>query len=257
MLNATQYQHQRRISIRGAALICIFSSRQHGNLLKFNQPLRKSINIYSNYLKHFNRNFYQIHRTLLENLDVNRFDSRVTLYNANNAGTIVNTTSSLLDFYTLWNQTSHTQQPSGFNLAAVIKKIREVGAQILNEERGKSRASGHSFVALVVPQLSAVNDGDSNFVAEQLVSIRERNPDLKLLFWAGGSHGRFSRYVQDQNRDLFPLMAFSSSGDSGQQVNQYTQPVIKRIKEGTKPKSDKMIFSSPTHIILNFQFHDA
>lgn len=146
---------------------------------------------------------------------------------------MVNTSSSLLDFYMLWNQTSHSQQMSGLNLAAVIKKVREIGAQILDEERAKSQSNGRSFIALVVPQLSGVSEGDSNFVAEQLVGIRERNPDLKLLFWAGGSHGRFARYVQDQNRDLFPLLAFSSSGDSSQQINAYTLPVIKRIKEGS------------------------
>lgn len=147
----------------------------------------------------------------------------------------------------LWNQTSHSLQPSGLNLAAVIKKVREVGAQILDEERGKSQASGRSFIALVVPQLSGVNEGDSNFVAEQLVSIRERNPDLKLLFWSGGSHGRFSRFVQDQNRDLFPLQAFSSSGDSSQQINQYTQPVIKRIKEGII--SAELLYNTYTYSI--------
>lgn len=178
-------------------------------------------------------NFYQIHRALLENLDINRFDSQVTLYNANDAATIVNTSSSLLDFYMQWNPTKHSQQPAGFNLAAVINKINEIGKQILDEERAKSQASGRSFIALVVPQLSGVSEGDSNTIAEKLVSIREKNPDLKLLFWAGGSQGRFARFVQDQSKDLFPLMAFSSSGDSSQQINTYTQPVIKRIKEGT------------------------
>lgn len=180
------------------------------------------------------------HRTLLENLDINRFDSQFTLYNAKDAATIVNTSSSLLDFYMQWNQTTHAKQPSGLNLAAVVKKVREAGAQILDEERAKSQASGRSFIALVVPQLSGVNEAEGNDAAEKLVSIRERNPDLKLLFWAGGSHGRFSRYVQDQNRDLFPLPAFSSSGDTSQQINTYTQPVIKRIKEGTD-RSKKLL----------------
>lgn len=132
-----------------------------------------------------------------------------------------------------WNPTKHSQQPAGFNLAAVVNKINDIGKQILDEERAKSQASGRSFIALVVPQLSGVSEGDSNTIAEKLVWIREKNPDLKLLFWAGGSQGRFARFVQDQSKDLFPLMAFSSSGDSSQQIITYTQPVIKRIKEGT------------------------
>lgn len=168
----------------------------------------------------------------MEGLDVNRFDSRVTLYNANNAEVMVNTTFSLLDFYKMWNQTSHIQYPTGLNLPAIIKKIREVGANILNEDRAASRPGGHSFIALVVPQLSGVSETDSNYVAEQLVSVREQNPDMTLLFWAGGAPGRFARYVVDQQRDLFQLVTFSSSGDISQQINGYTLPVIKRIQSG-------------------------
>lgn len=171
--------------------------------------------------------------TLLDNLDVNRFGSRVTIYNANDASVMVNTTESLANVFMLWNLTSHTTKPTGLNLAAIVKKIREIGASILDEERAKSQAGGRSFISLVVPQLTGISEGDSNYVAEQLIWIREKNPDLTLLFWAGGSPGRFSRFVNDQQRDLFQLMAFSSSGsDSSQQTNSYTLPVIKRIQSG-------------------------
>lgn len=170
---------------------------------------------------------------------MNRFGSQVTIYNANDASVMVNTTQSVADVFMLWNVTSHTMKPSGLNLAAIVKKIREIGAAILDEERVKSQAGGRSFISLVVPQLTGISEGDSNYVAEQLYWIREKNPDLTLLFWAGGSPGRFSRFVNDQQRDLFQLMAFSSSGsDSSQQTNSYTLPVIKRIQSGTYSEGD-------------------
>lgn len=161
---------------------------------------------------------------------MSRFGTQYTLYNANDASVIVNTTINVSDFYMRWNQTSHSQQPSGLNLAAVVKKLREVGAKLLDDERAQSQAGGRSFVALVVPQLSAIND--QNYVIEQLVIIRERNPDLTLLFWAGGAHTRFNPFVVDQNRDTFGLGAFSTGGESGQQINANAQPVIKRIQSG-------------------------
>lgn len=168
--------------------------------------------------------------TLLENLDVNRFGTRFTLYNANDATELINKTSSLSDFYMLWNQTSHQTQTTGFNLAAILKQLRVIGTNLLNEENSQSQAGGRSFIALIVPQLSPVNEVDSNFVIEQLVGLRETIPDLKLLFWAGGAIGRFTAYVTDQNRDLFSL-AFDPSGiDSSQQID--TLRVIQRIQSG-------------------------
>lgn len=174
---------------------------------------------------------------------MNPYSSRVTLYNANDASVMVNTTSSLSDVSSFWNQTSHSMKPSGLNLAAIVKKIREIGAEILNEERARSQAGGRSFISLVVPQLTGISEGDSNYVAEQLYYIRETSPDLTLLFWAGGSPGRFARFVVDQQRDLFPLMAFSSSGDSSQQINSYTLPVIKRIQSGMYRSNPTKLFT--------------
>lgn len=171
--------------------------------------------------------------TLLENIDVNRFGSRFTLYNANDGSVIVNRTSSLSDFSMLWNQTMHQTQTPGLNLAAVAKKIRSVGTDLLTEEHAAGITGGRSFVALVVAQLSGVNEADSNYVAEQLVYTREIQPDMTLLFWAGGSPGRFNRFVVDQNRDLFQLMAFGTSvSDNSQQIISYTLPVVQRIQSG-------------------------
>lgn len=165
---------------------------------------------------------------------MNRFGTRFTLYNANDASVLINTTSSLSDFYMLWNQTSQQSQASGFNLAAIIKQLRLIGTNLLNEEHSQSQAGGRSFVALVVPQLSPVNEVDNNFVLEQLVTLRENQPDLMLLFWSGGAVGRFTGYVADQRRDLFELKASTpgSGAEASQQVFANTLPVIKRIQSG-------------------------
>lgn len=164
-------------------------------------------------------------------MDVNRYGSRLTLYNANDGSIILNRTSSLNDFYMLWNQTAHQTQTTGFNLAAVVRQLFVIGKELLNEENSKSSMSGRSFVALVIPQMAGVNEADSNYAVEQLVWLRETQPDLTLLFWSGGSAGRFARFVSDQRRDIFSLMSISSSGtDNSQQIFTYTLPVIRRIQ---------------------------
>lgn len=164
---------------------------------------------------------------------MNRFGSRYTLYNANDGSVILNTTSSLSDLSSYWNRTMHETLIPGLNLAAVVKQLRAIGTTILDDEHAQSLAGGRSFIALVVPQLSGVNEVDSNYVAEQLYYLREVQPDLTLLFWAGGAVGRFSRYVVDQTRDLFQFTSYGLSGSTGgQEIYANALRVIQRIQSG-------------------------
>lgn len=165
-------------------------------------------------------------RALLENADVNRFGTRFALYNAYDGSIIVNSTSSLADFYMYWNRTSHEKQSSGLNLAAIVKQLRVIGGGLMNG----TNAGGRSFIALVVPQLTGVNEADSNFAVEQLFYLREVQPDLRLLFWAGGSAGRFARFVVDQQRDIFPLEFGATGPDSSNQQNIIA--VTRRLQSG-------------------------
>lgn len=216
--------------------IYIFLSIQHGNLTNFNHPLRKPMKT-NNCI--FLNCFYTAvlfsicFSVLLEHLDVNRFGTRFTLLNANDASIIVNTTSSMSDFYTLWNQTNHQTQSAGLNLNEIIKQLGVIGKNLLEEEHKSGSLSGRSFIALIVPQMAGVNEADANNAMYQIESLREQQPDLSLLFWAGGSPGRFARFVRDQQKDVFQLMAFSTIGaDSSQQILANAAPVIQRIQSG-------------------------
>lgn len=171
-----------------------------------------------------------IKRTLLENLEVSRFGSQITIYNANDASIIVNTTLALSDFYAQWNITNHQQQLTGLNLPTIVKQLKIIGKAALDTDRARSSVGGRSLITLIVPQMAGVSDSDSNYVREQIVTIREIVPDLTMLFLAGGSHTRFENFVRDRQRDLFQLMSIGSGPDSGQQVLQFVQPVIQRIQ---------------------------
>lgn len=165
-------------------------------------------------------------------MDISRIDSRVTIYNGNDASIIVNTTFSMSDVYTQWNLTGHQQQQSGLNLPNILRQLRRIGQTMLDEDRARSSVGGRSFVSLIVPQMSGVGDSDSNYAREQIVGLREIVPDLTILFMAAGSHRRFENFVHDRQRDLFPLMSISPGPESGQQILLYIQPVIQRIQSG-------------------------
>lgn len=174
-------------------------------------------------------------RMLLENLEVSRFGSRITVYNAKDTSIIVNTTTALSDFYTQWNLTVAQHQLPGVDLPSILKELRRVGQAMLDDEHARSSVGGRSFVALIVPQMTGISESESVYSREQIILLREIIPDLTLLFMAGGSYTRFENYVRDPEHDLFPLLSISQGPESGQQVLTYVQPVIRRIQSG-KPQ---------------------
>lgn len=162
---------------------------------------------------------------LLDGIDVSRFGSRVTLYNAHDASVIINTTTSLSDFYQSWSRQVHDQQQTGLNLPEIVKKLREIGSRMLSEDH----TTGRSFVALIMPKSANLNEADNYYVQQENQRLREIQPDLKLLFWAGGSLSRFQQFVVDESKDLFQLVS-SSPSESAQQTQTHVFPVIQRIR---------------------------
>lgn len=165
---------------------------------------------------------------LLDQVDVSIHGSQFTLYNANDGAIFVNTSNSKGTFHSEWNQTNHQQQTSGLNLPNILKQLDIVGRQMLDDEKSRGSVGGKSFIALIIPQMAGVNAADGNFAVERIVNMREVIPDLQIIFWSGGAHGRFEQFVRDPQRDLFPLMAGTSNSDNNQQV----QAVSKRIQSG-------------------------
>ena len=77
-------------------------------------------------------------------------------------------------------------------------------------------------MALIMPNQANVNDGDSSYATTELQYIYEQIPDLRFVYYGGGSIQRFSSFVRDSTRDLFSLMTGSTVATSA-------GPVARRI----------------------------
>jgi len=75
----------------------------------------------------------------------------------------------------------------------------------MNEEKTNSSLSGHSLVALIIPNQQTINDGDSSYATTEIQYIQEQIPDLRFIYYGGGSIQRFSSFVRDPTQDLFSL----------------------------------------------------
>ena len=103
--------------------------------------------------------------------------------------------------------------------------MRNHSVNLLNHERSSVSTGGRSHIALIVPNTASVNEEHTNFAVEQLQIFREEVPDLRFIFWAGGSPNRFDRFVREPARDTLPLRM------DMQNIGEITTPVILRIQQ--------------------------
>ncbi|EDV98459.1 GH23130 [Drosophila grimshawi] len=166
---------------------------------------------------------------ILQQLNIHPHASSVTMLSAYDGSIIVNTTNLITDFYQQWNYTIQSQLQQGFNLPNVLRSIQNLTQTLLNEEQTNSSVSGRSLVALIMPNQANVNDGDSNYVTTQLQYIYEQIPDLRFIYYGGGSIQRFSNFVRDSAKDLFPLMTGSTVATSAGPVARRIALIPRRI----------------------------
>lgn len=148
-------------------------------------------------------------------------------------------------FFVIWKT-----DPTGLNLPNLLREMRTHSTNLLNHERATVAMGGRSHVALVIPQTASVNEEHTNFAVEQLQIFREDIPDLRFIYWAGGSPNRFERFVREPVRDLYPLR-IDLQGIGGDSIQAVAFPVIFRIQQEPRRiinhRCDRNVFSFFCH----------
>jgi hypothetical protein len=119
--------------------------------------------------------------------------------------------------------------PVGFHFPNIMNHLRPMMRQFMDMERTTSSQGGRSKIALLIPEMGAVTEADSNFVFDQQFRFREEFPDLRFIIFAGGLHTRFNRFVREESRDVFPLRPPTNVGPDSVQLQ--TNPVVIRIQQ--------------------------
>lgn len=109
--------------------------------------------------------------------------------------------------------------------------MRNHSTTLMNHERTSVHVAGRSLISLIVPnQAAAVSEEHQNHAVQQLNIFREEIPDLRFIYWAGGSVNRFERFVREPARDLFTLR-IDLQGIGGESIQAVAFPVIHRIQQ--------------------------
>ncbi|XP_072944091.1 uncharacterized protein [Epargyreus clarus] len=160
---------------------------------------------------------------LLDNIEVGKFGSSVTLMSALDGSVIINTTNSLADFHSEYTLTRHQAMLSGVNLERTLTNIRVMMHNQLNQERATNFVGGSSTVLLFLLN-SAVQNNQQ--VWEQARILNETVPDLRIVFaTASNQFDNLWNLVRDMHNDI-RVVSLNSEGTN---VELTMAPVLDRV----------------------------
>lgn len=170
--------------------------------------------------------FYEIQRILwymIDQLEISKYGSSITVLNAKDGFRIINTTESSLDVLSQFNRTYYYSYARGFDFSRLVSVLRDDFRYLQDHERINRISGGRPRVVLFIPaQTGAMSyTDDRSYTWQTLQYFRNQIPDVSFMFLSYGTRDRFQSYVTDP-RDIFTLQ----TGDPQTSID----PVIARLR---------------------------
>ncbi|KAL3290173.1 hypothetical protein HHI36_023534 [Cryptolaemus montrouzieri] len=166
---------------------------------------------------------------LLDNIDVNRYDTKYSIVNAKTGETLVNSSTSILDFHQLFNQSVKYRMQQGVDFALTLETIESLSLWKMNN---KTNSGGSSSVYLLMAQ-SGPSDNQNDFASQKTEEMKKKYPDTRILILGVGQKTDYKNYVINYDYDVFILPDTSSSNSIGSEaaLKLKINEIIDRIKE--------------------------
>ncbi|XP_013177234.1 PREDICTED: uncharacterized protein LOC106124809 [Papilio xuthus] len=163
---------------------------------------------------------------LIDNIEVSKYGSSITLLSAFDGSVIVNKTFSISDFHTNYTLLRHQSLPTGVNMETSLTNIRIMMHSELENERTANYVGGNSSVLLFL--LSSGNIQITQNALDQARILNETVPDLRILFaTATNQFDNLWSMVRDVHNDIKTV----SLNTEGTNVEITMNPVLDRIAQ--------------------------
>ncbi|KAJ2947821.1 hypothetical protein O0L34_g9609 [Tuta absoluta] len=163
---------------------------------------------------------------LLDQIEVNKFGSSVTLLSAADGSVVVNTTWSLANFHMEYTQARHQAMLTSVNLEATYTNVRTMMQTQLDNESVRNYVGGNATVLLFM--LNAGNLNVNDRVREEARILNETVPDLRVLF--ATSSNQFDNLwplVRDMHNDIMTV----APNTQGTNIDMIMSTVRNRIRQ--------------------------
>lgn len=161
--------------------------------------------------------------SVLDNIDVNKFGSRYTIFSGIDGTNITsNNTNYILDFFKQYNQTVHSRISNGFSYTRVIEVIETISRAKLDNN---TYSGAESTIALLIPRTTPTST-DNTFLSQRRDIFRQYIPDVTFMVLGTGTENDYSSIVNTPSRDVL-ILTESTNEETLKQVG---QNLVERIK---------------------------
>ncbi|XP_068626588.1 uncharacterized protein [Battus philenor] len=163
---------------------------------------------------------------LLDNIEVSKYGSSVTLLSAFDGSIVINKTFSISDFHTNYTMSRHQSLLTGVNLESTLTNIRIMMHNELENEKSANYVGGNATVLLFL--LNSGNVQVTQGALEQIRVLNETVPDLRILFaTATNQFENLWNFVRDVHNDIRTI----SLNTEGTNVEITMNAVLERIAQ--------------------------
>ncbi|CAG9759964.1 unnamed protein product [Ceutorhynchus assimilis] len=144
---------------------------------------------------------------VLNNIDVNRYQTKYTLYGGTSLRNLTQSgTSYLSEFYLRYNETVHSNETSGFDYVTIFQTVENYGYEKLNNN---TYTGAESTVVLLVPK-TGLTDDQKNILLQRKEVFNRVLPDINFLVLGSGSPSDYSTIVSNTNKNAITLTETTS-----------------------------------------------
>jgi hypothetical protein len=161
--------------------------------------------------------------TILDNADVNSYESSYTIFDGVNCNKIVNKSRSILDFYEQFNLTQLQKYPSGFNYVKVLQVAQNLLTAKLNNE---TDLTGQATIVMLLPHSTPTTSQKESSVT-LLNEMKQILPDLRVIVAGSGDKSSYSDLVVNNNADVFTVA--DNTEDSS--LKEVGKSVVSRVQQ--------------------------
>ncbi|XP_044765406.1 uncharacterized protein LOC123321735 [Coccinella septempunctata] len=135
----------------------------------------------------------------LENIDVNKYETKFSLADAKTCQTLINASTSILDFHQKINKSITDGIQKGTDFGLILETIESLTISKLNNQ---SDAGGYSSVYLIITK-AVPSENQKTFATSKVEEMKKKYPDTRVLILGVGQKTDYKDYVINTDSDVF------------------------------------------------------
>ncbi|CAH0561911.1 unnamed protein product [Brassicogethes aeneus] len=184
---------------------------------------------------------------ILDNIDVNKYNSNYTLINGNTGQVIINSTYRLSHLYEYYNASLHDNSASAFDFNTAVNSAEH----LLSNKVTTRNIGGRSTVILFIPN-SVPTASEKSFISQRKQILSNTLSSVQFLVLGAGAESDYTDILSNPSKQFAQLYNFDDSNSESikTNVNKIVDVILNTPREIVNtncPTSGNNIYAAPVY----------